>query len=547
MDKNYRIKQNIPFILMTALLLVMISAAAGFAASVPAASGKVDSEDGAWLRKSATTSSTRLALLKDNTDLTIHEEVFVSKTSTSYRKRWYLVTVGGKQGYIRSDLVDTLRFSSVQGWINKDGVNYREGAGTGMDALGRLNKGDELSVCLVARPVWSRRGTSDTWYRVKSGSSYIYVCGSKVSFTKETTASAPAENSVKDTSSAAAPAASNTKGNNAAQKPASKSSGNASSSSSAQAAAPKTGTILTSAANAGADLDAKKFDDYLNSQGFPEQYKVKLRELHKKHPNWGFVAYKSNINWSDAISRQTRSGASLVHSSYGSKYRSGSRQVEPGWYNASGTVVAYYMDPRNFLTEDRIMMFEDLTYKPQYQTSAVVSTILAPTKLPSKGFTANIFINAAAKNNVSPVFLAARARQEVGGGSDAINGVSVLGTKVYNPFNIGAFGGTNPLYNGLIYARTAGWTTPAKAVEGGAAELSKYYISKGQHTIYYQRFNVRNGAGSVGTHQYMTNIHAPYNESYNTKESYSKYGILDQPLVFEIPVYNGMPNQTKLP
>lgn len=542
MNKNHRKKQNIPFILVAALLLIMISAAGAFAASAPNASGKVDSPEGAWLRKSATTASTKLALLKDDTDLTIHEEVFVSKSSTSARKRWYLVTAGGKQGYIRSDLVDTLRFSTVDGTINCNGIYYRYGAGTGMDYEGRFNKGASVQVCLAAKPVWSRRGTSNTWYRIKSGSTYYYVCGSRVDFGS---ASAPAEN--------AKPAASDTgssgTGGQAAQTApaAEQKSGTDSSSSSAAAAAPKTGTILTSAANAGADLDDKKFEDYLNQQGFPEQYKVKLRELHKKHPNWGFVAYKSNINWSDAISRQTRNGASLVHSSYGSSYRSGGRQIEPGWYNASSTVVAYYMDPRNFLTEDRIMMFEDLTYKPQYQTSAVVSTILAPTKLPSKGFTANIFINAAAKNNVSPVFLAARARQEVGGGSDAINGTSVLGTKVYNPFNIGAFGGTNPLYNGLLYARTAGWTTPAKAVEGGAAELSKYYISKGQHTIYYQRFNVRNGAGSVGTHQYMTNIHAPYNESYNTKESYSKYGILDQPLVFEIPIYNGMPNQTKLP
>ena len=545
MTGEYRTKLNIAFILLAALLMIMISSASALAATVPSASGKVDSKEGAWLRKSATRASSKLALLKDDTDLTIHEEVFVSKTGTSARKRWYLVSTGGKQGYVRADLVDTLRFSPVSGRINTEGVYYREGAGTGMDYIGRFGKDSSVSVCLVARPVWSRRGTSDTWYRLRSGSTYYYVCGSKVSF-GEADSSQPAPQAAQSTGSSesAAKPAQNSGSSESAAKPAQSTSSSAGTS---QTAAPKTGTILTSAANAGADLDAKKFEDYLNKQGFPEPYKVRLRELHKKHPNWGFVAYKTNISWSDAISRQTRSGASLVHSSYGSKYRSGSRQIEPGWYNASGAVVAYYMDPRNFLTEDRIMMFEDLTYKPQYQTTAVVSTILAPTKLPSKGFTAGIFINAAAKNNVSPVFLAARARQEVGGGSDAINGVSILGTKVYNPFNIGAFGGTNPLYNGLLYARTAGWTTPAKAVEGGAGELSKYYISKGQHTIYYQRFNVRNGAGSVGTHQYMTNIHAPYNESYNTKESYSKYGILDQPLVFEIPIYNGMPNQTKLP
>jgi beta-N-acetylglucosaminidase len=177
----------------------------------------------------------------------------------------------------------------------------------------------------------------------------------------------------------------------------------------------------------------------------------------------------------------------------------------------------------------------------------VVGAILTSTKLPTYGFTANIFVNAGAANNVSPVFLASRARQETGSGGNAINGTKILGKAVYNPFNIGAFGGTDPLYNGLLYAYSKGWTTPAKAVEGGAAELAKNYINQGQYTSYYQRFNVRNGAGKVGTHQYMTNIMAPYSEALSTQNSYAKYGITNQSLVFEIPIYDGMPESTKLP
>ena len=103
------------------------------------------------------------------------------------------------------------------------------------------------------------------------------------------------------------------------------------------------------------------------------------------------------------------------------------------------------------------------------------------------------------------------------------------------------------MYNGLLYAYGKGWTTPAKAVEGGAQELAKNYINQGQYTGYYQRFNVRNGEKKVGTHQYMTNIMAPYSEAASTKSSYAKYGILNQPLVFEIPIYEGMPASTKLP
>ena len=501
MSRNNTIRLSIPFILITAALLVLISAVSSFGLSAPTATGMINSRDGAVLRKSASVNSKSLGVLSDNTELIIHKEIFKKKSSAAAKNRWYRVTANGKKGYVRADLVDSISYWTVNA-TTKGSVYYRKGAGTGMKKIGKLKKNSTVQVVLKAKPLSSYKGSSSKWYKIKAGGKYYYVSSSKIKLSDE--AAVPEAESL-------------------------------------------LGSIAAGSSQTGANLNDEQFEAYMTQQGFPEAYKVKLRALHKAHPNWGYVAYKTNLKWSDALAKETKSGVSLVHSSYGSKYRSGSKQIEPGWYNANSTAVAYFMDPRNFLTEDRIMMFEDLTYKPDYQTAAVVATILAPTVLPSKGFTANIFTDAAAKTNVSPVFLAARARQEVGGGSDAINGVSVLGTTVYNPFNIGAFGGTNPLYNGLLYARAAGWTTQAKSVEGGAAELSKYYISKGQHTIYYQRFNVRNGAGSVGTHQYMTNIHAPYNESYNTKESYRKYGILNQPLVFEIPIYNNMPASTKLP
>ena len=103
------------------------------------------------------------------------------------------------------------------------------------------------------------------------------------------------------------------------------------------------------------------------------------------------------------------------------------------------------------------------------------------------------------------------------------------------------------MYNGLLYAYAKGWTTPSKAVKGGAQELAKGYINRGQNTGYYQRFNVRNGSSKAGTHQYMTNIMAPYCEALSTRNSYNKYGITGRSLVFEIPVYEKMPSKTKLP
>ena len=472
------IKLNIFVVTFFFALIMVAFSYAAFAASVPSASGQINAPGGAVLRKSASAKSAKKCVLADNTVITIHKEVFKSKTSTSKKNKWYYVTANGNKGYIRTDLVDNISYGYVSG-KTKAKVVFRKGAGTKMKKKGSFRKGAAVTVVLKAKPVSSTKGSSGTWYKVLSGGKYYYVCSSKVKIT-------------------------------------------------------------------GAMTD-EQFMQYLSSEGFPDSYKSKLIALHSIHPNWGFVGYKTNIPWATALSKQTSGGRSLVSGSYPSKYRDGTKQYEPGWYKANTKVVAYYMDPRNFLNENSMFMFEDLSYKPSYQTATVVNTILAPTKLPAYGFTANVFVNAGSSSNVSPVFLASRARQETGNGGDAVNGTKILGTAVYNPFNIGAFGGTNPLYNGLIYAYGKGWTTPAKATAGGAQELAKNYINQGQFTTYYQRFNVRNGASKAGTHQYMTNIMAPYSEALSTYDSYTKYGILNQPLVFEIPIYEEMPASTKLP
>ena len=465
------------------------------------ASAQINSSDGAVLRKSTSVSSENLGVISDNTGIVIHKEVFTSKTSTSKENKWYYVTANGRQGYVRSDLADNIKYGSAAGKTTET-VNYRYGAGTEMQKKGYFSKNTNVTVVMQAEPVYSTRGTSSIWYKIKKGSDYYYVCSSKVKLTGSFTP----------------PAGSTT-----------------------------SASASTGSSAGGSSVSDQEFIRQLEKAGFPDSYKKKLTELHKAHPNWVFEAYKTNISWSTALSKQSKGGTSLISRSYPSSYRDGSKQYEPGWYKAKSSVVAYYMDPRNFLNENSIYMFEVLTYKPKVQTSSVVGAILAPTRLPANGFTASVFVKAGELTNVSPVFLASRARQETGGGSDAITGTKVLGTKVYNAFNIGAFGGTNPLYNGLLYAYAKGWTTPAKSVEGGAKELSKNYISQGQHTGYYQRFNVRNGANKVATHQYMTNITAPYSEAVSTKTSYTKYGILNQPLVFEIPIYEGMPASTKLP
>ena len=150
--------------LITALIFTLIIIAfsiAAFAASVPSAHGRINSSDGAVLRKSSSTGSAKVCVLSDNTYITIHKEVFKSKTSTSKKNKWYYVTANGKKGYVRADLVNNIEYGSVTGKI-KAKVNYRKGAGTKMKKKGSFKKGVNVTVILKAKPVKSTKGTSGT-------------------------------------------------------------------------------------------------------------------------------------------------------------------------------------------------------------------------------------------------------------------------------------------------------------------------------------------------------------------------------------------------
>lgn len=142
------------------------------AATSLTASGKVNSSSGAYLRSSSSTDSKAVMQLKDNTKLTINQEVFINKTSTKKTNKWYKVSVSGKSGYIRSDLVDSIKYTPVK-CKTTDDLNYRVGPGTSMKKKGTLNKGATVNKVLKAKI----KGSSDTWYKVKIDNSYYYVLG----------------------------------------------------------------------------------------------------------------------------------------------------------------------------------------------------------------------------------------------------------------------------------------------------------------------------------------------------------------------------------
>ena len=317
------------------------------------------------------------------------------------------------------------------------------------------------------------------------------------------------------------------------------------------------------------------FEAYLNTQGFPESYKDALRALHARYPKWVFVADHLDYEWTIALNNQAGViGRSLIAKSSISSWKS----LDPKSYNwdtgewytfdggkwcaASEELVAYYMDPRNFLNETYIWMFEQLSYQSDFQTIDKLEMILngtfmqAGTNLVVDDETgksenyADILMIAANKSGVSPYYLASSILIEIGnkGTSGSISGTVQGYEGYYNYYNWKAYAhsGNSAIVNGLIYAKTNNekyflpWNTRYKAIIGGAKMFGDNYIGIGQDTLYYKKFDY---VGTPYTHQYMTHIKAHASEANKTSSAYTQDVKENTPIVFRIPVYKNMPEQ----
>ena len=318
------------------------------------------------------------------------------------------------------------------------------------------------------------------------------------------------------------------------------------------------------------------YKESLRSVGFPDSYIEDLASIHMIYPKWTFIPFNTNLDWNTVIENEGVKGRSLIYYTYGEGYRSKKdysynyatdeyyrHPTETNWWYASDDAIKYYMDPRNYLNASNLFMFESLSYESAFQTANVVDKILGSSFMPtvysrfSEDNYTTSFMEAASTYDVSPVHLASRILQEQGpsgtvaslGEEFTYDGNTYSG--YFNFYNIRATG-VNPTIQGLVWAMGGvdhtltsylrPWNTPHKSIMGGAKFLSEDYISIGQNTLYFQKFDVSRTSGRY-THQYMQNITAPLTEGIKTYNSYNDInGIFDEPLVFIIPVYNNMPS-----
>lgn len=299
---------------------------------------------------------------------------------------------------------------------------------------------------------------------------------------------------------------------------------------------------------------------------FPESYKPYLRVLHNIYPNYKFIPDELNMSFDDAVNAEydrMLKMAPIGWPVYGDErwYSSqpgafnddGTRKIADGnsWYYASRIAIAYFMDPRNFLSGTDFYMFAEQGYDSKTQTRDILRTVIKGTFL-EKGYDNNpdAYINdimeAAEITKVNPCVLAATIIIEQGtnGTSGLISGTYPGFEGYYNFFNIGAYGsGTDTvIVSGLTKAKEKGWNTRRLSIIGGAQTYADGYISRGQDTYYYKDFNVV--SAPYYSHQYAGNLWDSKNNASRFAKAFADN--TSGALTFKIPVYTSIPDTVSI-
>ena len=275
-------------------------------------------------------------------------------------------------------------------------------------------------------------------------------------------------------------------------------------------------------------------------------FKERIDALKKSHPNWTFTIMETGLDWNQVITAETaghwgsplnliqgKSEAWICSTCGDTAYDNGS------WKHASEMAIRYYMDPRNWLT-DNSSLFQFLQLDYIESTDEQIYTALANTFLHNMDYAKEI--NSACKEaNVNPYYVVARIIQEQGTKGGSTWKMESDGVTYYNLFNIGASGNSYDviLANALATAKKNGWTSISASIKGGISTLNSY-INAGQNTQYLNKFDVEPYAGTY-SRQYMQNIEAPKNEASKMYSCMTNAGLLNQSLNFIIPVFKNMP------
>ncbi|WP_052353841.1 glucosaminidase domain-containing protein [Neobacillus jeddahensis] len=220
--------------------------------------------------------------------------------------------------------------------------------------------------------------------------------------------------------------------------------------------------------------------------------------------------------------------------------KSGWYKVSIGsWRNAKSSDVQYYLDPNNFINDEKLrLQFMDLTKTTGVSKDTLNKYLTGKGVLEGHG---QDFIDAGKKYGVNEVYLMAHALLETGNGTSTLaKGMSYNGKTYYNMYGIYAFDSC-PNDCGTQKAIDEGWDSIRTAIIEGAAFISNGYLDGTnsynvvQNTLYEMRWNpeVMATKGFAG-HQYATDIGWAAKQ---VTTMYEVYKIQPYTIILDIPVY----------
>ena len=287
--------------------------------------------------------------------------------------------------------------------------------------------------------------------------------------------------------------------------------------------------------------------------------KSMIQNLQKKHPKWNFKVFYTGLNWNDVIKNESYHGRNLIganRSNYSGDWICESCEDDDktysggNWVCVSSQAIAYMMDPRNSLYYEDVFQFLELSNDSNISYDKnIIKSILNNSFLDDGNLDRyiNTIVNHSKEKDVNPYYIAAKIIQEQGkkGGSTFKMETTEDGETVYyyNIFNIKATGSTRSaiISNALNWASKKGWNTIEKSLIGGIDFVANGYLSEGQDTMYFEKFDVI--ANSFYSHQYAQDVMYAQNQGERLRKILEGIDATEYAYTFVIPLYENMPNK----
>ena len=286
--------------------------------------------------------------------------------------------------------------------------------------------------------------------------------------------------------------------------------------------------------------------------------KSMIQNLQKKHPKWNFKVFYTGLNWNDVIKNESYHGRNLIganRSNYSGDWICESCEDDDktysggNWVCVSSQAIAYMMDPRNSLYYEDVFQFLELSNDSNISYDKnIIKSILNNSFLDDGNLDRyiNTIVNHSKEKDVNPYYIATKIIQEQGkkGGSTFKMKTTEDGETVYyyNIFNIKATGSTRSaiISNALNWASKKGWNTIEKSLIGGIDFVANGYLSEGQDTMYFEKFDVI--ANSFYSHQYAQDVMYAQNQGERLRKILEGINATEYAYTFVIPLYENMPN-----